>query len=106
MRSIGQIKAQISKINDKIGQCKGQRGDLDSEIKVLQNRRNELNKKITNDPKNKRQVSDHAVVRYMEHILGMNIEELEQQILVDHRAERVVKNGVVVTVKPKKEKRK
>jgi len=106
MRSIGQIKAQIGKIDDRVSTLKSQRSDIDNEIKVLQNRKKELNKKVNNNPDNARKVSDHAVVRYMEHILGMNIKDLEQQIMSDSRADRVNKNGVVVTVKPKKEKRK
>ena len=101
MRTIGQIKAQISKIDDKITAHKIQKSDIESDLKVLQKRKKELLKKIANDPKNQRKVSDHAVVRYMEHILGMNIDELEKQILTDTRANCVNKNGVVVTVKPK-----
>lgn len=45
------------------------------------------------------EVSDHAIVRYFERIIGFNIEELKETILQGD-FERVVRNNKVITVYP------
>ena len=45
------------------------------------------------------EVSDHAIVRYFERIIGFNIDELKETILQGD-FERVIKNDKVITVYP------
>ena len=45
-----------------------------------------------------RKVSDHAIVRYMERVMGIDIQDLENTILESEDIQRIVKGGIVVTL--------
>ena len=45
-----------------------------------------------------RTMTDHAIVRYLERFMGINIRELEEAIRKDNRARKVTEGRKVVTV--------
>ena len=70
-------------------------GDVDKQLRAKEKVNTLQNKlrKIDN-----RKVTDHAIVRYMERVMGINIEDLEKTILECDKIQRIERNGVVVTI--------
>ena len=89
-----QLEQKIASIERKISHC-GQENNLDHLI----SEKSRLKKKISSKYKCKGAVSDHAIVRYMERVLGVNIKELKDEIVKSNH-HKVIKRGVIVTIRP------
>lgn len=101
-----QIKLQNTEVNDAssvLGDLRSKHRNIESEIKKLQ----------LADPT----VSEHALLRYFEHVLGYDIEAMRKCILGDGRSEQIraigsgklplieghkmiIKNNTVVSIYP------
>jgi hypothetical protein len=114
------IKSQKFKARERLTEINEELSDLMKEYNLNPN--DDLKKRLKNLNNTKEQIkhrllalehkvikyqgrkcSDHAIVRYFQRILGMNMVDLEKSIIADDRAEKVIQNGIVVTIQiPKK----
>ena len=110
------IENKIKNLKDEIEAIKSDVGtkqkELSSKTKIYQS----LKQKIASVSTGKPMISDHAIVRYLERVKGVNMTELENEILNENTIglvkkfegvgtfpcngfRIVVKNNVVVTIK-------
>ena len=99
-------REEIKVCNDRINKIKADPASEESKRNLLREAKKdkarvvdrlwELEHKVLK--KNNRRCTDHAIVRYFSRVLGMNIIELEQSIVDDERAQKVVTNGMIVTI--------
>lgn len=95
-----------SKREAKIEQYRLQRNELTSELKTLNNRRKKISQKLRNisnaiydllhESGEVPSVTDHAVVRYLERVKGMDIRMLKVEIANHKQSHR--EGNVIVTV--------
>ena len=95
----GELEKVIKKITDK----ELERKQLGEEIGQLSKRRNSIREKLKNRKKKLSPISDHARVRYLERIIGLNIPELDADIKAQEKHVNRVSGSVVTTIIPKNE---
>jgi len=124
MNKLSELESQLESLNVKIQESQNQLEVTKLEFSTRTRQAAELKKRIKKikEPKIKRKnpeaifVSDHALVRYMERVLGADIEELKAKILPGETLKLmkelsfndgrypcgdfylVLKDGVVVTI--------
>ncbi len=114
---IKQLESIRSELSAKLQGLKVQKNTIDREINSTNQNINNLNNKIDKlKERGSLIVSEHAIIRYIERVLGINIDEISQKIL-DNETEKqiemlgngtfpvnnnefkiVVKDNVVVTI--------
>jgi hypothetical protein len=77
------LKGQIKKIDTKIMDLKTTKGILDKDIQSNISRKSNFEKQIKSIENSMREpiVSDHAIVRYFERVLGVDIADVKKEIL-------------------------
>lgn len=121
---IGQIEAdkreitkELKTAKEKVSSIQGELTAKDREIAQATKRLTEIEKSINGKTGNQVVVSEHAMLRYIERVLGIDLEELQQKILPPGNADAIsslgdgtypigehrikVKSGTIVTVLPK-----
>tara|TARA_B100001778_G_scaffold330827_1_gene333987 strand:- start:14302 stop:14724 length:423 start_codon:yes stop_codon:yes gene_type:complete len=121
---IGQIEAdkreiarQLKAAKEKVSSIQSELTAKDREIAQATKRLTEIEKTISGKTESQVVVSEHAMLRYIERVLGIDLEELQQKILPPGNADAIsslgdgtypigehrikVKSGTIVTVLPK-----
>ena len=96
MESSSRIRARLNKLKEQKATALVNRTEADTEVRRLDKSIGRLKKELTK--KTGRKVTDHAIVRYLERIMGVDIKELERTILDSDDIERIEKAGQVVTI--------
>ena len=76
---IKQFETMKSEIMGKITGLKEQKRIIDKDLFGLENSLKSLEQKINNLQNSDLIVSEHAIIRYIERVIGINIEALEQE---------------------------
>jgi len=115
-RTLKGLQTQLSKIEGEISALETQRRNLDKEVNQKKSIKQSLQAQIKNlESSDKLIVSEHATLRYIERVMGIDIEKLNNKILTDSVSTAyssmgngsypiegghvVVKNGKIVTIK-------
>ena len=77
---IKQFETMRSEIMGKITGLKEQKRIIDKDLFGLENSLKSLEQKITNLQNSDLIVSEHAIIRYIERVIGINIEEIVEKI--------------------------
>ena len=80
---IKQFETMKSEIMGKITGLKEQKRIIDKDLFGLENSLKSLEQKITNLQNSDLIVSEHAIIRYIERVIGVNIEEIVEKIATD-----------------------
>ena len=91
-------QAQIKKIDTKMALLKTEKDDICRELSSLGNRKNKLQDKVDSikNASKKPVVSDHAIVRYLERVIGMDLDDLKDEI-INSETHECKKDGNVIT---------
>lgn len=112
---IEKLQHEVNKITSDVDKMQSQKSKMEKEIHRLRKQ----HRRLLFDP----EVSDHAIVRYFERTLGVNIDDVKKQIVnqnvingyramgdgkypignSDHHV--IIESGVVVTIVPNKFKK-
>jgi len=90
--NIKELKTRESKLLSKLDRIRLEKVESEREAKRLSEKINTLQrqiKQITSDPT----VSEHAVLRYVERVLGIDIDEIRCSILTDEVANQIRQLG-------------
>ena len=96
-------KGELDKIVKKITDKEFDKEQLDDEIKKLKRRKNAISEKLKSRKKKLNPISDHARVRYLERVIGLNIAELDADIKAQEKHVNKISGNVVTTIIPKDE---
>ena len=80
---IKQFETMRSEIMGKITGLKEQKRIIDKDLFGLENSLKSLEQKITNLQNSDLIVSEHAIIRYIERVIGINIEEIVEKIATE-----------------------
>ena len=80
---IKQFETMKSEILGKITGLKEQKRIIDKDLFGLENSLKSLEQKITNLQNSDLIVSEHAIIRYIERVIGINIEEIVEKIATE-----------------------
>ena len=80
---IKQFETMKSEIMGKITGLKEQKRIIDKDLFGLENSLKSLEQKITNLQNSDLIVSEHAIIRYIERVIGINIEEIVEKIATE-----------------------
>lgn len=83
------IRAQITKTRANLTRLDADRKTVNYEISIQTDRLKQLNKELKAAEESKPTVSDHAVLRWMQRCMGIDIEAIREQILADGRREAI-----------------
>jgi len=97
-------KGELDKIIKKITDKELEKEQLGEEIKQLRRRKSAVSEKLKKRKKQLSPISDHARVRYLERIIGLNIPELDADIKAQEKHVNKMSGSVVATIIPKDEK--
>ncbi len=113
-----QLQVRRTKVEAELKAANQDRESLSKRIHDLKNELNSLDTKIKNFSKSKPMVSEHAMLRYIERVIGIDLEDVKQQILTEtnvkaiefagnctikcNNIELIVKDRCVVSVVDKK----
>lgn len=105
------IRSVLSKREHKLEEYRQQRDDLNTELKTLNHRRKKVISRLRDvgnaiyyllhESEEVPSITDHAVVRYLERVQGMDIRSLKIEIANHKQAQR--EGNVIVTVNAIKE---
>lgn len=106
----------MANASEELRQIKAQQGELAQRHQATREKLNRLHAALADVRAQHIEITDHAIVRYAERVLGLNVEEVKLAIAakaapmaftlgdgsypVGHGCVAVVKNKTVVTVKP------
>ena len=99
-KRLNALVGELKKVDDKLIQLKVEKSGLDKDIFNYTKKKSSLESQIK-DLKNAMRetiVSDHAIVRYFERVLGIDIDDVKEEILKQERHKNVVKDNTIVTV--------
>ena len=85
---IKQFETMRSEIMGKITGLKEQKKIIDKDLFGLENSLKSLEQKITNLQNSDLIVSEHAIIRYIERVIGINIEEIKKIKVRDEKWEK------------------
>jgi len=98
--NIAQLNNQLIGWNDELETAIKERDHAAIRMNRCKGKIASIKKKMTirkkEDP-----ITDHAIVRYLQHIMGVDIKDLKKTIMESDDCHRVMKKGVVVTIKKK-----
>jgi hypothetical protein len=97
-RSLATINSQIEACDKAIAELTIEKDMVCSNINMQKQRKRDLQAKRAENSANGRKMTDHAIVRYMERIMGVDISEFEEEALKCKEAKWVIKRGVITTV--------
>ena len=80
---IKQFETMKSEIMGKITGLKEQKRIIDKDLFGLENSLKSLEQKINNLQNSDLIVSEHAIIRYIERVIGINIEEIVEKIATE-----------------------
>jgi len=92
MSTITELNRKKKSIESEIEEEKYKRENQDEKIRKLNSELYKVNKRINNLTKNV-VVSEHAIVRYMERVMGVDIQEIRDKILSDKFVKMVKELG-------------
>lgn len=112
------IKRKLKEVNEDIYDLKTQKACINEQLSAKIERKHELEKKLKDIDEAAIEVTDHAIIRYLERVLNFNVDNIRNSILNDkmlHQIERIesgkfpheegykvlVKNKKVITIIPK-----
>jgi len=93
----GELEKVIKKITDK----ELAKSQIDEELKKLKGRKKSIGEKLKKRKQKVSPVSDHARVRYLERIIGLNIPELDIDIKNQEKHLNRTSGGIVTTIIPR-----
>jgi predicted nuclease with TOPRIM domain len=112
-----QKQTYLNKLNGEIEAKKTEKSHLDKELNVLIGKQKALNEEIKKLQENSGEliISEHAIIRYIERVIGININDIKEAIYsetlinqvsilgngnypIGNGVKAVVKNNVVVTI--------
>jgi chromosome segregation ATPase len=112
-----QKQTYLNKLNGEIEAKKTEKSSLDKELNALISKQKALNEEIKKLSENNGEliVTEHAIIRYIERVIGIDLNEIKKVICneklinqvsalgngsypIDNGVKAVVKNNVIVTI--------
>ena len=107
INALKSLDSQIKKIDEKIELCNGDKRAVKEEEKSIDRKLGDLKRRRSNlktkadkerEKRKDKKITDHARVRYLERIIGLNIDELDADILLEENHRNKLRDGIIITI--------
>jgi len=82
-QELKQLETQVKKIEGEISSLRKEKSFVDQNISLKEKQKKEIMKKISSLKEKDINVSEHAMLRYIERVIGIDLNDIKSKILTD-----------------------